>query len=152
LPAYYLDTSALVKLYVTEPGTAQMLRLANPDYGYTLAVASITRVEFRAAVRQRQRGGDLPEGQADSLIARLERHFQDVYLVQPITEALLEEASGLVDRHSLRAYDAIQLAGCVSVQFQMKERPVFVCSDRRLLAAAEREGLIVLDPAADSES
>jgi uncharacterized protein len=124
-----------------------MLRLANPAHGYTLAVASIARVEFRAAVRRRQRAGDLLEGQADSLLAQLEHHFQDIYLVQPITEALLEEASGLVDRHSLRAYDAVQLAGCISAQFQMKERLVFVCSDGRLLAAAESEGLTVFDPA-----
>jgi predicted nucleic acid-binding protein len=152
LGVYYLDTSALVKLYVHEPGTEQMLRLASSASGHTLAVLSLARVEFRAAVRQRERAGDVGRDVAEALIARMEHHMRTVYLVQPVTEAVIEEAAGLVDRHPLRAYDAVQLAGCLSLRTGLREQPSLVCSDRRLLQAAEGEGLTVLDPAADPSS
>jgi predicted nucleic acid-binding protein len=146
LAVYYLDTSALVKLYVQEEGTAQMLRIARRSSGHMLAVLALTRVEFRAAVRRRQRFGDIPKDTAQEITARMERHLRDLYLVQPVTDAVIEEAAALLDRHALRAYDALQLAGCLSIVSRVPERPSFVCSDHDLLAAAEGEGLAVLDP------
>lgn len=128
-----------------------MLRLANSSSGHTLAILGLARVEFRAAVRHRQRAGDVPEDAAGSLIARMEQHLQSLYLVQPVTEAVIEEAAGLLDRHPLRAYDAVQLAGCLSLRAALHERPSFVCSDHQLLRAAELEGLTVFDPAEGPE-
>ncbi len=147
---YYLDTSALVKLYVREPGTEQMIRLASPSSGHTLAILGLTRVEFRAAVKQRERAGDLSHQTARALIARMAQHMQNIYLVQPVTEAVIEEAAALLDRHPLKAYDAVQLAGCLSLRSRLNERPWFGCSDHQLLRAAEEEGLTVLNPAAQS--
>ncbi len=148
---YYLDTSALVKLYVREPGTEAMLLLAGRAAGHTLVILSLTRVEFRSAVRRRQRAGDVPPAAAEELITRMDRHLQDRYTTQPVTEAVMEEASGLLDRHALRAYDALQLAGCLTLRSKVTERPSFVCADRQLLEAAVQEGLAVLDVAiADS--
>ena len=146
---YYLDTSVLVKLYVREPGTEQMIRLASPSSGHTLAILGLARVEFRAAVRQRERTRDVPHDAAEALIARMEKHLQSLYLVQLVTDAVVEEAAALVDRHPLRAYDAVQLAGCLSLRSRLGESPSFVCSDRQLLRAAEHEGLAVLDPASE---
>ena len=146
----YLDTSALVKLYVREPGTEEMIRLASPSSGQTLALLSVARVEFRAAVRRRERLGDIPRDAVDALIARMEKHLQSLYLVQPVTDAVVEEATALLDRYPLRAYDAMQLAGCLALRSRLGERPSFICSDRDLLAAAENEGLTALDPAQQS--
>jgi uncharacterized protein len=148
LAIYYLDTSALVKLYVRETGTEQMMTLASPARGHTLAILGLTRVEFRAAVRRRERAGDLPQESAEGLIAMLDGHLQTLYLVQPVTEEVLEQAAALLDRYPLRAYDAIQLAGCMALQSKVSEQPSFVCSDRDLLQAAELEGFDVLDPSA----
>jgi predicted nucleic acid-binding protein len=144
---YYLDTSALVKLYVREPGTDEMTRLADVASGNTLAVLVLSRVEFRSAIRQRERLGDVPRDTADALIARLEAHLQNIYIVHPVTDSVVEEAVALLDRHPLRAYDAVLLAGCISLRARSSERPAFVCSDRMLLRAAENEGLTVFDPA-----
>jgi len=144
---YYLDTSALVKLYVREPGTDRLLRIAGAGV-HTLAVLALTRVEVRAAVRRRERMGDLPSEVARKLIDKLEAHFARRYLTQPLTEAVLEEAVGLIDRYPLRAYDALQLAGCLKFRSaSVPEVPCFVCADHELLAAAEKERLSVLDPA-----
>lgn len=149
MSVYYLDTSALVKLYVTEPGTAQMLRLADPAGGNTLAILGLTRVEFRAAVRRRERDGDVPRDIADGLIGRMEGHLASVFVVQPLTDLVIQEAVALLDRNALRAYDALQLAGCILLRAGAGEQPTFVCADRQLAKAAEDEGMAVLDPTMD---
>ena len=82
----------------------------------------------------------------------MEEHLQNLYLVQLVTEAVVEEAAALLDRHALRAYDAVQLAGCLSLREKLNESPSFVCFDRQLVRAAEREGLTVFDPVAEPSS
>ncbi len=125
-----------------------MVRLADSASERTLAVISLTRVEFRAAVRQRERLQDLDSSTAASLVARMESHVQTLYLVQPITEAALDEASSLLDRHPLRAYGALQLAGCLTMRARLQTTISFVCSDRVLFQAAQNEGLVTIDTAA----
>ena len=149
MSVYYLDTSALVKLYVREPGTEQMLRLANPSGGNTLTILALTRVEFRAAVRRRERDGDVAREVADKLITRMEGHLTSLFVVQPLTDLVVQEAAALLDRNALRAYDALQLAGCLLLHSKVGEQPTFVCADRQLIKAAEDEGLTVFDPTVD---
>jgi predicted nucleic acid-binding protein len=139
-----------VKLYVREPGTDQMLRLADPAGGHTLAVLGLTRVEFRSAVRQRERAGDVARNIADNLIDSMDRHLANFFLVQPITDLVIQEAAALLDRNALRAYDAVQLAGCIMLRARLGRHATFVCSDRQLLKAAEDEGMTVLDPSVEA--
>jgi len=70
-----------------------------------------------------------------------------MYLVQPITETVLERACELIDRQGLRAYDAIQLAACLTLAVSPANTlATFVCADHQLLDAARDEGLTVLNP------
>ena len=62
--------------------------------------------------------------------------------------AVMEEAARLIDRHPLRAYDALQLAGCLVVRQGMPGPVTFVCADGRLCEAAANEGLTTLNPVA----
>lgn len=147
MPLYFLDTSAVAKLYIREPGTDQMVRLTTGK-GNRFVLLAITQVEFRSAVRRRQREGDLDRAEAETLLQDFARHFDGFFLRQAMSEAVLDTACGLIDNHPLRAYDAIQLAGCVALRFSnAHEHPVFVCSDDKLLAAAEAEGFLIWNPA-----
>jgi predicted nucleic acid-binding protein len=150
LSIYYVETSAAVKLYVREPGTERMLRLADPAGGNTLAVLGLTRVEFQSAIRQRERAGDVTHEIADSLIGAMDEHLTNFFLVQPLTDLVMQEAAALLDRHALRAYDAVQLAGCIMLRARLGRHATFVCSDRQLLKAAADEGIAVLDPAVEA--
>jgi len=144
LALYFLDTSALVKLYVREPGTDEMLRLASQAGQSQMAIISVASVELRAAVRRRERMEDLGHEKASALLDLFDEHVRDsVFLRQPLTEAAIETALRLIDDHALRAYDALQLAACLIIS---GERPVFCCSDKALLDAAGSEGLAVFDP------
>ena len=144
---YYLETSALVKLYVQEPGTERLLRLAGRTNNHRFAVLVLARAEVHSAVRRRQREGDIEASIADRLLIRFDQHLESRFIKQVLNDPLIDLATSLVDRHALRAYDAIQLAGCLVLKTNSaSDEPSFVCSDRRLLEAAENEGLACFDP------
>lgn len=144
---YYLETSALVKLYVRESGTERVLALANRTTENRLAILALTQVELRSAVRRRERNGEIPPLVATQLLEAFKRHLEQRFVSQMINDFVLDVASALVDRHALRAYDAVQLAGYVALRSSTgSDEPVFVCSDHALLVAARQEGIPVLDP------
>lgn len=146
---YYLETSALVKLYVREPGTERLLALAERANENRLAILTLSQVEFRSAVRRRQKKLEIPALVANHLIDTFTRHVEGRFILQPVTDFLLDIASTLVDRHALRACDAVQLAGYLVINSSnATDTPLFVCSDDALLAAAQQEGIVVLDPRA----
>ncbi len=145
---YYLETSALVKLYVRESGTERVLALANRTSENRLAILGLTQVEFRSAVRRRERNAEIPPLIATQLLETFKRHLETRFVSQTINDFVLDVASALVDRHALRAYDAVQLAGYVALRGSTgADVPVFVCSDHALLEAARLEGIPILDPA-----
>ena len=59
MTVYFCDSSALVKCYVQERGSAWMRTLLDPTAGHHLYLASITGVEVIAAVTRRLRRGDM---------------------------------------------------------------------------------------------
>ena len=145
---YFLDTSALVKLYVQEPGTARLLPLFSSQSENRFAVLSISAVELRSAIRRRQRAGDIGTENANAILDSLQYHLATRFLKQLVNDAVIDQAFEMIDRYNLRAYDAVQLAGCLVLSTIGSETWSFVCSDHRLLEAANSERLRVFDPAA----
>jgi predicted nucleic acid-binding protein len=147
LAFYYLETSALVKLYVREPGTERLLALAARSSENRLAILALAQVEFRSAIRRRERNGEIPSPVATQLLEAFGRHVEGRFLTQAVTDFVLDTACALVDRYALRAFDAVQLAGYMVLKSAGgTDMPVFVCSDQELLMAAQQEGARILDP------
>lgn len=147
MATYFLDTSALAKLYVREPGTERMLALATQAGRTRLAILSLARIELYSAVHRRTRAGEISSEDCGAIIESFEEHLSSVFLVQPVNDAVLDRAVSLLLTRSLRAYDAIQLAACLTLPVEQAEGlPTFVCSDHQLLEAARAEGASVLDP------
>lgn len=148
---YYLETSALVKLYVREPGTDRIIQLASNATGNRLAVLAVSPIEFRSAIRRRERAGDIDPKMAGMILDQFQQHLEARFFRQVVNDAVLDGAAEMIDRYALRAYDAIQLAGCLALKAAVAaEPPIFVCSDQQLLAAARSELLQILDPGASS--
>ena len=144
---YYLETSALVKLYVYEVGTERLVSLAASNAGHRFAILSLAQVEFRSAIRRQQRSGEISVSDADVLIDSFRQHAEGRFLIQPFTDPLLDVALALIDGYPLRGFDAIQLAGYLMLRsVSGAEEPVFVCADKALLSAARNEGCPILDP------
>jgi uncharacterized protein len=147
LALYYLETSALVKLYVFEPGTERLLGLAASDARNQFAILSLAQVEFRAAIRRRQRNGEIPDYAAAEMIEAFRRHSEGKFLIQAFSDSLLDIALALVDSYALKGYDAMQLAGYLLLRsISGIEGSTFVCTDHALLSAARNEGCPILDP------
>lgn len=135
-----------MKLYVYEPGSEFMVRLAAQAGRARLSVLTLTAVELRSAVRRRQRVGDYTDAVADKLLRQFAVHLsRGVFVRQPLTDIVLDSAMDLLDRHPLRAADAIQLAGCAVLKLAALN-PIFVCADVELVSAAAAEGLAVINP------
>ncbi len=144
---YYLDSSALVKLYIREVGTERMLALAGRKAGNQLTVLSLAQVEVRSAFRKRQRVGEMGHRLADELLTAFQRHLESRFVRQGLTDAILDRACELLDRHKLTSFDALQLAGYFAMRATAgKDVPTFVSADHELLVAAEAEGIPSLNP------
>jgi predicted nucleic acid-binding protein len=148
--AYFLDSSALVKRYVAEIGTAWIRGITDPAAHNQLIIARITCVELVSALARREREGVLsPETVAKA--ANAFRYDLDMqYQVVELDRALAEAASQLVFRHPLRAYDAVQLASAQRIQpaFAQATTAVltFLAADDGLLTVAKAEGLLTDNP------
>ncbi len=152
MTAYFLDTSALVKRYVDEEGSAWVRDLARPSSGNLIYVAWITGPETMSALIRRQRRSDLTPGQLAAALAQFRSEWERSYRRLDVTPALIRRAMSLVERHGLRGYDSVQLAAGIEAAAleRVRHRPiVFVSSDSLLNMSAESEGLSVTDPSAD---
>lgn len=134
---YFLDTSALVKRYLTEPGSAQVRSLFRRKR--PIAVARIASAELAAAVARQHREGAVTEVVRDAILARLNRDFAQMTVVE-VRAALLSRVPALVVRWPLRGYDAVQLAAAVTLQ-ATGVSTMFWSSDANLVKAALGEGL-----------
>ena len=146
MPAYFFDSSALVKRYVQERGTELVLQFANrADW---LIVSHLTVIEVTSAVVRRNRSGGMTDEQLDSLLSALDVEVQEVFGVVGILGDVVSRATDLVRAHSLRAADAVQLACALKAAALLPEREhlLFVSADVELNSAAEKEGFEVMDP------
>lgn len=139
----------MVKLYVYELGTERLLSLLGSSSGSRVAILALAQVELRSAVRRREKNREIPAAVAIQLLEAFKRHLEARFVIQKVTDFVLDIASMLVDRYTLRAFDAVQLGGYAALRTTAgAEVPTFVCSDRELLTAATNEGFPVLDPCA----
>lgn len=137
----YLDTSAVVKLYVEEAGAMTVRRVV---HGATqVGTSRVTYAEARAAFARRFREHGFSTPAYAELIRSFEQEWE-TYVRLDVTEPLIKLSGALAERHALRAYDAIQLASALVLQRELQAAPVaFVAADVRLLKAAEQERLAI---------
>lgn len=150
MAVYFFDSSALVKRYVQETGTAWVLSLCDPMANTSLYVARIAGAEVVAAIARRERGGDLSASDAASAIRQFRLEFASMYRIVEITPALVLRAMDLAQTHALRGYDAVQLAAALELNALRLARGTsaltLVSADGELNGAATAEGLPVEDP------
>ena len=148
--AYFLDSSALVKRYVSEIGTNWIVSITDAATVYSLAISQITWVEVLSAFSRRQREGNLSADEVDERTQKFRRDFENLFQVVRIDNNLIERAGELVLQYPLRAYDAVQLASALQVRSLLTSFPeiqlIFVSADDRLLNIAQIENLLTENP------
>lgn len=160
MASYFFDSSAIVKRYHQEPGSAWVRSVCAPKQHATLYLSDIARVEVIAALRRLGRQPNVHISFADALVNAFGRHlalsapgFTAVtYRLVPLTPSVLNLAAGLCNYywdlrpHPLRSLDALHLASARAVAATLAEELIVVTADLRLGAFAEVEGLRVINP------
>jgi predicted nucleic acid-binding protein len=121
----YLDSSAIVKLVVLEPGSSALVDVVSSDPDVVSSAVAYTEV-MRAV---RRAGGPT---------RRAEQVLRSIALV-PIDRAILREAATIAPT-SLRSLDALHLASALSLR---PDVDALVSYDARLSRAATAAGLVV---------
>ena len=128
--AFYVDTSALVKLVVAESETAALRSwLATDDRD--LAACDLVRTELMRAVRR-----SVPDRVLQA------RAVLDSIILVEVGTTVFEEA-GRLEPSLLRSLDAIHLAAALDLGDELEG---LVTYDDRLASAAESNGVIVVSP------
>jgi predicted nucleic acid-binding protein len=138
----FVDSSVLVKLYIAEPGSERMRKVA--AQGDPVAASRLAFAEIHATLARRRREGLLLASEFEQLRSRFAEDWEKLTQV-PVGAEALALIPELCERHPLRGADAVHLASALLLDQEGLEI-TFACSDRNLLAAAASEGLATFDP------
>lgn len=132
----YLDTSSLIKLYVTEAGSEIVRQLVGD--ASVVATSVVAYAETRAALARLRREGVLTA----SRLTSAKREFGEqwaTYLTLEATDSLCRAAGEFAEKYSLRGFDSIHLATFAEVaQRAGTEDTRFSSFDERLNQAAQK--------------
>jgi predicted nucleic acid-binding protein len=141
----YLDTSALVTLYVSEETSARARRTTRR--ADQVVTSLLAYPETLAAFSRRAREGTLTTTQHDAAGAAFRAAWSSWSRI-PLDKRLLPEISRLLKLYPLRGGDAVHLASAVLVRRRLSESEsddeiLFACNDEPLRRAAEADGFRV---------
>jgi uncharacterized protein len=147
---FYADSSALVKRHIPEIGATWFRALADPVAGNVIATARISMAEVYSALNRRIRESTLDATDYTHIVADFDALCTTQYTLVELTALIVERARQLLERHPLRAYDAVHLASALTVNdaLAVVSLPAltFLSADHRLLNAAQLEGLATDNP------
>jgi len=147
---YFFDSSALVKRYIQETGSAGVQTLCQQAQPQDLYIARIAGAEVISAIARRGRAGDLSPPELANALGRFRQDFATAYEIIDISPAIVARAMDFAQNRFLRGYDAVQLAVAWGLHTfrQMMGLPVLtlVSADNDLNTAATAEGLVVENP------
>ncbi|WP_297062302.1 type II toxin-antitoxin system VapC family toxin [Thermococcus sp.] len=132
----FFDTSALVKRYHVERGTALVDDLMKQ---YVVAISELAIVELTSALNRRYLSGHITRSKLEWVLERFYLDLED-YVIVPLTSDTLSLATTLVLKHGLKTLDSLQLASALKIKDDLS---LFVTFDERLKKAAEKENLKV---------
>jgi predicted nucleic acid-binding protein len=137
----YFDTSALVKRYIRERGSAQVLSLLGR---HDLLSSAITLIEVLFALSRKRRDGDLSEENFSAVLSRIESErarWELVEVAEPVLDQAQEIVKGAV---SVRTLDAIHIASCLTFEAAAGMRIPFITGDGTQRDAAAQMKLHVV--------
>ena len=136
----YLDASALVKRYVAERGSKEIIELT--ERAEVVATSLVSRTEVAAAFAKAVRIGVLSAETGRKAQRAFASQWPDIARI-PVTEGLLSRADTIAWDCALRGYDAIQLASALTWQESVGMAVTLAAFDRQLWEAGQKVGMQV---------
>ncbi len=148
----YLDASAWAKRYTREPGCdvvdLLMDELVVTDHVLVL-ISGVTYAETVATANRFHHRTDMDDEDFQALLQRVRQDLSRITWI-PIADHDFCNAVDLILAHNINSSDAAQLSAIQRMlvpRADVRSHQVYVISaDKRLLRAAQREGIETLDP------
>ena len=153
MPLLFWDASALAKRYYAEAGTETVNGIFEFDTALPRIVTFMGYAETAAILRRKFNGGLLTETefQKARLILQAEVLLNPGFDLLTITDQDILDGMAITDRHNLNTADAAMLAAYLN-RGRADDTGLAACllvaSDKRLIRAADAEGLRSLNPEA----
>ncbi len=135
----YLDTSALLKLYISEEGreiVAEAVKAAE-----VAATSAVAYAEARAGLARRLREEDFTEEEHRQAVSDLDRDWT-TYERLAVSNLVAHLAGEMAEKYALRGFDAIHLASAKRLE-ERADEPRFLAFDDRLTDAAKAASMLV---------
>lgn len=146
----YFDASALIKRYSQETGTPLVNEMFHRLPLSRMTCSTLGILEIISILVRRRNDGRLNQALFEQAMIefRAEVIDREGFSVTSVNDALLLSAMDLITEHNLNATDAVILRSALNLQRVLQEEDVLILwtSDKRLVRAAEREGITVFDP------
>jgi predicted nucleic acid-binding protein len=142
VPAYYIDTSALVKRYHHERGSERVDDIfRNADASFLAANLALS--ELTSALDRKFLERQISQETLTKVLSSIARDLAEEFWLVEVDRTHILHSQELILRHHLRALDSLHLAVALGLRTLA---PIVVSADARLLEAAQREQLAVLNP------
>lgn len=137
----YFDTSALLKAYVQEDGSKDVLALMD-DGDNLFGSLVVTKVEMASAI---QRAVRTARSSSASAVNAWQDFLDDweSFTRLRVTAATIEKAGEIAWKHGLRGYDSLHLAAALLWQETLGFKITFAAFDHDLWLASRKSGLDV---------
>ncbi|MBI2202700.1 MAG: type II toxin-antitoxin system VapC family toxin [Candidatus Rokubacteria bacterium] len=136
----FWDSSAVVPLLVEQDASDRVAGWVDTDHAVVLW--TLTSVEVASALRRLVRERALREALALEAEARMDEMARACHVVVDI-DTVKTVARRLLRLHTLRAFDALQLAAAMQWAEGHPDGRILCTLDGRLAEAARREGFVV---------
>ena len=123
----FLDTSALAKRYIQEPGSEELEDFFLGSVK-VVVVSTLALPEFAAALGRRVRDGEISQESAAEALSELDKDWRHLFIKIPLTEDVALSASSLAIQYPLKGADAVHLASAIA-----SDVTLFIASDKQLL-------------------
>ncbi len=140
----YTDSSALVKRYVSEMGSARLAALLSSSD--VVATSKLAFPELLSAFNRKRRFRELSERSYQAAVRRFEEDWKDLLIID-FHDDLLPLVRSLVVKYAMKGADALHLSSALWLSASSRMPVVFAASDVPLLKAAKAENLEIFDPA-----
>jgi predicted nucleic acid-binding protein len=153
----YWDASALAKRYVAEPGTPLVNALFRRVPSDRMLCLSLATLEVISILVRKKNAALLPPGVFQQALAdfRQEVAYEPGFTKAPVDSGVVETAAPLVEQYSVNSTDAVVLRSAVVLASTLRQAAldlVLVSSDRRLVGAAQAEGLTTFNPETQTQA
>ena len=147
---YFLDTSALAKLYHQEPGSDYIDRIVEQTSTRSL-ISRLSIVEFESVLAIKTRTGEINEAALQVARRRFRADLarQRLIVAPPVHEGHFQAARKLLVQYGaaegLRTLDALQLAIALDLH-RLGHIGILVAADQRLCRVAPLAGCTAINP------